>query len=169
MKLPSGREISIDSLADAAEMLAEESFYLGGFSEAEKIVMENLGDRCFELSGTEAPFGDDDIKAILDTVRPVAADVGGELAKMLEGARPLIKSRLESKLTLDSKVKHKLLIHLQTLSVAAHCLSELYEKYPELNDQVDISYIVPTLDVWWVEIDKKIDEVERREVADEKA
>lgn len=89
MKLPSGREISIDGLADLAEMFATEIFHQENTDEAEETITEWLRDSCFSLSGTEPPFNDDDIVAAMNVVRPVAEEISGELAAVLDKYTPL--------------------------------------------------------------------------------
>lgn len=62
---------------------------------------------------------------------------------------------------MDPEVKHRLLIGLRALTAVVGQLSRLYDEHEELNDQVDISQIVPmSLDDWEVEIDAKIYEIE---------
>jgi len=98
MKLPSGREISIDSLANVAEMLATESFAQENIDEAEETVTDSLRSEFFSLSGTETPiYSDDDIVAILNVIRPAAELIGGALADKMEEYRPLIKVMVEQK------------------------------------------------------------------------
>jgi hypothetical protein len=50
------------------------------------------------------------------------------------------------------------LVHgLKMLNIGVETLLHAYEEYPELNDQVDISQIVPgSLDEWSSDIDAKI-------------
>lgn len=97
MKLPSGREISTESLADVAEMFAIESFHQENIDEAEETVTDNLRDQFFSLSGTESPFDDNDIVAIMGVVRPVADEVGGALSVKMDEYRPRIKTMIEER------------------------------------------------------------------------
>lgn len=83
MKLPSGREISVDSLMDVAEMLATENFYLDSEADAEEEIRDQLRNPSFSLSGTELPFEDDnDITAVFNAV----ARAAGLLSEALYGA-----------------------------------------------------------------------------------
>lgn len=82
MELPSGREISTNSLVDAALLLADESFYLENSDDGEEEVFDNLRSEFFMLSGTEKRFSDEDAQAVLDAVRPVAEELAGRLADL---------------------------------------------------------------------------------------
>ena len=99
MKLPSGREISIDSLADVAEILATEIFHQENTDEAEETVTDWLVDPCFSLSGTESPFDRNDIVVILNAVRPVAEEIGGGLITTMDKYRACIKDMVEKGIT----------------------------------------------------------------------
>ena len=98
MKLPSGREISIDSLSDVAEIFATEIFHQENTDEAEETVTDWLVDSCFSLSGTESPFDRNDIVAILDAVRPVAEEISSGLAAMMDKYRACIKDMVEKRI-----------------------------------------------------------------------
>jgi len=88
MKLPSGHEISINSLASAAALLAKESFAQENIDEAEETMIAQLGDEFFSLSGAEKPFYGDDIAAIMNIIRPAAEVIGGELAAVMDKYTP---------------------------------------------------------------------------------
>lgn len=96
MKLPSGREISIDGLVNVAEMLGEESFHLDCMNDAEKEIYDQLRDECFSLSGTEKPFEDEDVEAILHIVKPAAETVSWGLYGVVEKYRPVVKMLIET-------------------------------------------------------------------------
>jgi len=95
MKLPSGREIDTDRLADVAKMLATESFAQENIDEAEETVKDSLVCEFFSLNGTEPQFTDDDVEAIMDVVRPVAEEIGGALAGTMDEYGPRIKDMIE--------------------------------------------------------------------------
>ncbi len=98
MKLPSGREISTESLADVVEMLARKSFNLENDDEADEEIAESLEDSCFSLSSTELPFSNDDAMAVVSFVKPIAEDISGALAAKMDEYILLIRGMVEGKL-----------------------------------------------------------------------
>lgn len=79
MKLPSGRTIDNDSLLAAATMAGQRSYELESFGDAVSIVLDDLGDDCFKLNGTEEPFEHDDALAVIDAVRDIAGQLSDSL------------------------------------------------------------------------------------------
>lgn len=62
---------------------------------------------------------------------------------------------------MDQEIK-QLLSYLEELKKVVTNMSNLYEAYPNLNDQVDIQRIVPmSLDEWAAEIPGVIEDIEK--------
>ena len=94
MKLPSGREISISRLADVAEMVAAESFARENIDEAEETVTDMLRSEFFKLGDTELSFDNDDVVMIMTVIRPVAEEISGELATVMDSCKQRIKDMI---------------------------------------------------------------------------
>lgn len=99
VELPSGREISVKHLVDAAEMLAVEAFRLENIDEAEESVREQLESEFFSLGGTEEQLEINDVNAVLEIVRPAAEELGGALAAVVDEYRVLkLKNVIEEEI-----------------------------------------------------------------------
>jgi len=89
MKLPSGREISIDSLADIAASLATDSFSFEDSDEAENIMIDNLESDFVTFGDAKSPFEEGDVEVIMNIVRNPAQVIAGKLAEIMDSYTPL--------------------------------------------------------------------------------
>lgn len=94
MKLPSGREIDVDSLLSAAALLGQKAFEYESMGDATEDIVDGLSETSSMLEGEETAFSRDDSRAIVEAV----VDVARELCDLLYDAENKWEAEAKKKL-----------------------------------------------------------------------